>query len=741
MTTRNYTFALLSIIICTAAAVAVTSKNVTIEDADKLLEGKTDSTIINSDGTIKLAPASITVTSEEMSQAWIIHSIVADDEAVYMGTSPNGEIFKYQNEKLTKIFSPKESTQNPDKENGTSFDDLFNEHIFAMAFDNKNRLLAAVSGLRPRLIRYENGKFETVFKSISSAYIHSLSVADNGDIYMATGPEGRIYKTPPSGDKLELVYQSQSKNLLATAFGPDGFLYAGSDEEGLIYKINTKTKTASILYDSDQEEITSLVFDSNGTLYAAATSAASAARQPASAQMFTRSAPGRTEQANPAPTPPPATNNDDSQGSKSLQAANTKENSNQDKSQQPPQIPQMMIPSSASFVYSIDTEGFVKEIFSEKAVFFSMAAKDHIILIGTGNDGRVYSVNTKTETKAIAHENQKSSQITAAVTNPQNAYLAASNPPALVILENDYANLGTYTSKPIDAQQPAMWGKMQLDATIPAKTKIMLACRSGNTADPNSPTFSPWSTDIQLTEDTDLTCPVGRFMQYRLTLKTDDPGRTPIIRKTVVSYVVPNLAPKVTEVKINRPDQENNPHIAQIKFSAEDANEDKLKYLIQFKKTSHIRWIKLAENHQQDSYTWNTRTVPDGRYEVRVTADDGPGNSPSNTLKGSRISDRFVVDNTPPNLTNFSAKAISDSAVISLTANDKFTAIGSASFIVDSGEHDTSILPEDMIYDTTTEHFTIKTESLEPGPHIITLKISDDLGNTAYKSFEIVTGQ
>ena len=47
------------------------------------------------------------------------------------------------------------------------------------------------------------------------------------------------------------------------------------------------------------------------------------------------------------------------------------------------------------------------------------------------------------------------------------------------------------------------------------------------------------------------------------------------------------------------------------------------------------------------------------------------------------------------------------------------------------------VLPDDMVYDTTEEEFTIVIEKLEIGEHIITVRISDDVGNTTYKTFEV----
>jgi hypothetical protein len=46
-------------------------------------------------------------------------------------------------------------------------------------------------------------------------------------------------------------------------------------------------------------------------------------------------------------------------------------------------------------------------------------------------------------------------------------------------------------------------------------------------------------------------------------------------------------------------------------------------------------------------------------------------------------------------------------------------------------------MPDDLVYDTTEEDFTIVIEDLEAGEHIIAVKVSDAVGNTTYKTFEL----
>jgi hypothetical protein len=49
-----------------------------------------------------------------------------------------------------------------------------------------------------------------------------------------------------------------------------------------------------------------------------------------------------------------------------------------------------------------------------------------------------------------------------------------------------------------------------------------------------------------------------------------------------------------------------------------------------------------------------------------------------------------------------------------------------------------------LVYDTTDENFTIKIDAkkdLPKGDHVLTIKVSDAVGNTTYKTFEVNVGE
>ncbi|MHC5059915.1 MAG: NHL repeat-containing protein [Planctomycetota bacterium] len=727
-------FVVLAVLVISGISTAVTSEISRHRSAGDLLKGETENTIIDSEGTIKLARKSAQIDlARVLKDVWIINTIVADSAGtIYLGTSPNGDIIKYSNGEATRIYPvvSKSSTETePADPNAPGTDQTFvNEHIFAMAIDSAGCLLAAVSGDNCRLMRLENGYFETIYRPEGATYILAISLDELGNIYLGTGPEGKVFRLGPTGQNPQLVYDSRDKNILSLAVGRDDFIYAGSDKRGLVYKINPTTNTASVLYDSEQSEITSLLFDGDDNLYVAATSAEAVKSQLKFGSISAAAADGRPD------TGSKPKNGDKKTGTTTVKIANTSKANGQGTGTSSPPAKRGAPSKTASRIYKINPQGFVTDIFDEMAVFFTLVLQDNKLLLGTGNNAQLFAVDPATEQKAVAYEDKEASQITAIAAVGDELYLGTSNPPKLIKLSKHFAPKGTFSSDLIDAGQPSMWGKLQIDADIPSQSRVLMSARSGNVKDPNDPTFSPWTNDVEVADATQLICPLGRFCQYRLTLKTTDPGRTPVIREVAVSHVIPNLPPRVLLVTAARGDK-SKPGRFQITYKAEDDNKDTLIYKIEFRKLTRAGWIKLEEEFTKTKFEWDTRTIEDGRYEVRVTASDERSNTTATKLTGSRISDPFVVDNTAPVIKNSNLRINGSKVILNLEITDEFSAIGNVSYTVNSNEDWVSALPDDMVYDTTTEFFTIVIEDLEPGEHVIALKIADDIKNTMHKTF------
>jgi hypothetical protein len=741
-----------------------------------LLKGRTKDIVVGSEGTLQLGQAAEVIierfedlrrtanANESVSQPWSINSIVVSGGTVYLGTSPNGGIYRFGLGKLTKIYPPESKKIEKIGAESNEPNDLTersgeivkaqryltNEHIFAMAIDMAGRLLAAVSGDKCTLYRFEADKIkepEVIFEPNDATgtppwggtkYIFAIAVDGAGNIYLGTGPQGKIYMLDSFGRNPQLLYDSRDKNILSLAIGQDGFVYAGSDSRGLIYKINPRDKTAKVLYDSEQPEIAALLLARDGNLYAAATSAEVIQAQPE----FVTQPPsaGRPEVELEIQEGVP----EDESGLK-LEIANTKKDTEGELPQERVPVLKPSKPVEASYIYRITKDGFVTDIFTETAVFFCLAEQERKLLIGTGNDGRAFTIDPASEQRAVVYQDEQASQISAMAVTEDGVYLGTANPAKLIKLAKTYAPEGTYISDLIDAGQPSNWGKLQIEADVPKGCKVKMTAHSGNVKDVNDPTFSSWTEPVEVTEPVQLQLPLGRFCQYKLILQTEDRHKSPLIREIAVADTVHNLAHMLESViakrlissKSERTESADKKGVFKISYKAKDDNADVLIYKIDFRKIGRENWIEVEKEIETDTFEWDGRTVEDGRYEIRVTASDERSNTTTTKLTGSRITEPVIVDNSGPVIKKYSIESDKESVVLKLQVTDKLSVIGKVDYTVDSNADWISTVPDDLVYDTTDEDFTVVIERLDSGEHIIAVRVSDDVGNTTYKTFEV----
>ena len=152
----------------------------------------------------------------------------------------------------------------------------------------------------------------------------------------------------------------------------------------------------------------------------------------------------------------------------------------------------------------------------------------------------------------------------------------------------------------------------------------------------------------------------------------------------------------------------------------------------------------MKDELESSSYEWDGKTVEDGRYEIRITASDARSNTTSTELTGSRVSEPVVVDNTGPVVKEMKlTPPLKDNGkyrVLGIEVSDRLSAIDKLEYTIDSNDKWISTVPDDLVYDTTNENFTIRIDAekeLPKGDHVITFKVSDASDNTTYKTLEV----
>ena len=167
-------------------------------------------------------------------------------------------------------------------------------------------------------------------------------------------------------------------------------------------------------------------------------------------------------------------------------------------------------------------------------------------------------------------------------------------------------------------------------------------------------------------------------------------------------------------------------------WSAHDENDDELRYAVYFRGENEREWKLLKDNLEQKFYSWDTTTMPDGAYYLKIVATDAPSNPPDVARKTERESERFEVDNTPPVIEGLKvgppSGKMSGGHPASFTARDASTAIERAQYSLDGGDW-ILLAPDEPVSDALVEHYSMGLPSLPPGEHIIAVRAYDRFEN------------
>jgi outer membrane protein assembly factor BamB len=96
------------------------------------------------------------------------------------------------------------------------------------------------------------------------AFVWSNAVDSQGNLYLGTGHDGKIFRVSPEG-RGSLLYDATELDVTALATGKDGALYAGTSPDGKVYRINSEG-VAEIYFDPADKYIWSLAVLNDGSL-------------------------------------------------------------------------------------------------------------------------------------------------------------------------------------------------------------------------------------------------------------------------------------------------------------------------------------------------------------------------------------------------------------------------------------------------------------------------------------------
>jgi len=736
-------FFVLLLTVCSLSALLSAEGTRTWEQSkfDDLIKGTTDGIAIRSTGGLELAPSFKLLYATPSTYIW---AVAADDAGnVYAATGSPARVYRITPDgKSTIIFEPQElqvqalkvgsggviyAATAPDGK-VYKIEHKTGEKSEAAKSDNKSVDAAQKDAAKPAL---DPSWSSSVYFAPGTKYIWDLLLDKPGNLYVATGDHGEIYKVTPKGDH-SLFFKSDETHIRVLALDSRGNVIAGTDGSGLVYRISPAGE-GFVLYSAPKKEITALALDREGNIYAAGVGEKRAGSSASSTTSILLTLPT-------APALPTA-----STGPVPLVSA----------------TPAMQIPSSGSGasggsdVYRIAADGSPLRLWSSHDdIVYALAFDSHDkLLAGTGNRGHVFAIDGSDEFTDLLKA--PASQVTGFARAPGGGlYAASSNLGKIFVLGPGLASEGSYESDVFDAKIFSRWGRVEFRGA----GNVDVLARSGNVDNPDR-NWSPWK-QVDLTKGADMAVPAARYAQWKVVLHA---GNTkPAVDTVTLNYLPKNVAPEIDDVTVQIgiryqtpskstglnlgtdvsgssgthfdspvPSSHDRDSIG-VKWNAHDENDDQLVYSVYYRGDGDSRWLLLKDNLSDKAYSFDASLLPDGGYTVKVVASDSPSHSPGEGLTTSRESRRFEVDTTAPRIENLTSTLEGAQIHVHFRAEDGFSSIRRAEFSVDAGDWK-YVDPVGQLSDAKTEDYDFKVpleaEKDTASEHVVVVRVYDKYDN------------
>ncbi len=616
-----------------------------------------------------------------------VQALVQDDGVLYAATSPDGKVYKIQQ---VAAATPRETGKKK-------------------------------AALEKTKIEAEPSWTASVYFDPRTKYIWDLALDHAGNLYVATGDHGEIYRVTPKGEH-SLFFKSDEVHIRVLALDPKGNLIAGSDGSGLVYRISP-SGDAFVLFGAPKKEITAIAIDSAGNIYAAGAGEKRPSATPSS--YSSTSVPT-------APTPStsgiqqPGIVINAPQPSTSTITANVPSASSG--------------PGGGSEIYRIAPDGSPNRIWTSRDdLVYALAFDQHgRLLAGTGNRGHIFAINGEDDFTDLLKAS--ATQVTAFTKAPGGGlYVSSSNLGKLFLLGPGADSEGTYDSDVFDAHIFSRWGH----AEFRGAGNVELFTRSGNVDNPDR-NWSPW-TKIDLQKNPVAGVPAARFIQWRTVLRDGSPS--PRVEGVTLNYLPKNIAPDIDDISVqvgtryqpspkpagsdtgsnsggNASQQHFDPPTVHdrdsigVKWNAHDDNDDQLVYAVYYRTDGQSRWLLLKDNLPDKFYSFDSSLLPDGGYTFKIIASDAPSHSPNEALSTEKESARVEIDTTPPRVEALNATVEGNQIHVSFRAADSFSPIKRAEYSIDANDWQ-FVEPVGQLSDAKSESYDFKTPIPAPETNLV----------------------
>jgi hypothetical protein len=613
----------------------------------------------------------------------------------------------------------------------------------------------------------------TTFTRIDANWVWRMIQDEKGDIWVASGTDGVLYRLrgSPGDIRIDSFKEFKSVNLLdmwidsGGHMGEAGMIYVAGQDPGWLYRLDPRSGAIEVMYNSQLEEIRGMAPHPDGLALAL-----NPERSPSNMTLKMTLRMSGLRSMGPGNTS--SSSQTDPEKVKRMEKAFT--GSGQDHRG-----------SAKSEIILLSREGFTKTLWTatDKPIHAIVRGPGESLLVSVGSNGRLFKVEPDGEVSMITDLRE---DYIIKIRPDKDGYVLACARNGLVYnMSGSPTRKGVYISRPVDGGLPVNWGHYYLHGRLDRGQKAEIAFRTSQHGETDPEYWTDWTRDTKVTHGEAVKMPDGpsRFIQYRLTLEQknrEDGGAGPRMEFARLYYIEPNAAPRVNQItvkpsrpkkgaavpskngkppqapgdlvssgsaksgKLNpgvkdpglQPDQQGTTRFNTMQFNVNwqvlDPNQDKLIYDLYYRSIDETAWKLIDDEIQSTKIPLSIGGIADGRYRFKVVASDELSNPPGKALKGEKISEEYIVDNTPPGFEKVTSSVNGRDVNLRVVLKDSTSILSSLQVDIDNGDV-YPVFPVDGILDQLEEEFEFSMSGLEPGEHVATFNATDVQGNTSVK--------
>ncbi|MDP9194645.1 MAG: hypothetical protein M3P06_23355 [Acidobacteriota bacterium] len=692
---------LTSVLLATSSAMAVAPQFWRLTAPEEFLAGELEGFAVTSRGELRAAPAMTKVAS--FTDPFVLSQTAAPNGDRFFGTGNDGKVYRLRGDDLKLIFTAPEP------------------EVYAVTFANGALLAGTSPNGKVYRVDPESG-VHTVWFDPQQAYIWDLEPSGS-DVLIATGVEGKLFRVNAKAEST-VLYDAADTHIRTIAVRKDGTVLAGASGKGRLYQI-ARDGSAIALYESVLNEISAIYIDPAGVAWASAVS-----------NVLPSAAPPKSQSK-------PATQQQQQAGSGTAEAKKEAEPVVEVSFSFDDSAASAAAQAGAAEIYRVDPDGYVQIVrkLDREMVYGISGGSDNAVVLATGPSGRVYELRGN-ELALLGTVPEK--QVVSISRSGSTTLITTTNTGAVYRMESRPSATAEFRSTAKDVERWSRFGHYRVEGRNLANGSVAVAFRSGNTRTPDA-TWSSWSAAKASTEGS-IDTPSARYIQWKLTMPK--PSNDAAIDGVTVAFMNRNVAPSIEAlavqdpavifissaypsapqvVEATNPDEYgiftslDNPRdranadpgkrmfrkgFRTVTWRASDENGDTLHYSVAFRAKGSGNWLRLRDNIEETQINFDTSQLPDGRYELRLTATDTADN-PDASLTDMKDGVEFEVDNTSPKI---DVRSEGSTVVVHIT--DTLSPIGRVEYSADA-EKWIRMTPIDGIADSRDETFRLDRKEID----------------------------